>query len=86
MKKGFSLIEVVVALSLIMVFILVFAGWLKRTAKGQKELESYYLDNKETILRKVSLDDGKAVTLTNNIKLIAVSANGMQLEYLKHSN
>lgn len=83
MKKGFSLIEILITIFLISIFTWMFSLWLRQSSYSFQKIEKYYLEDKGKVIEKFNLAEGETTVLTPNIMLKKFTVNGRTFEYLK---
>lgn len=81
MKKGFSQLEIIIVVCLIVPFLLIISYWSKVFFDNIGRLKQYYLD-RNNILNRVANYEGEEKLVTKNIYLKRVSENTISVEYL----
>lgn len=81
MKKGFSLIEILITVTLLVPFLVVVGFWTKSFYTHTGSLKKFYAD-RNVLINKVELKEGIEKKVSENLYLKTVTQNSLSVEYL----
>lgn len=81
MKKGLSMLEILIAVCILVPFFIMAASWYQAFYKNIAVQEDYYVQ-KDLLITKAELGVGQEQKITDNVYLKTVSQNNLTLEYL----
>lgn len=81
MRKGFSLLELLIAVALLVPFLIVVGFWSKSFFTNAGSLKKFYAD-RNILINKVELKEGSERKVSANLYLKTVSQNALSVEYM----